>query len=75
MPKRYCVTNTPHIYVPSKKEGGLKTEYVGSIDNNADDATKADKKYVSDAVNSLLKGDNVTVTNTKAVGCSLKWKN
>jgi peroxiredoxin len=72
--KSYGATNTPHVYVLSKNGENLKVEYVGAIDNNADDATKADKTYVSDAVNSLLKGDNVTVTNTKAIGCSIKWK-
>ena len=72
--KRFGATNTPHVYVVSKKEGQLVVEYVGAIDNNADDATKADKKYVADAVRALLKNDQVAVTNTKAVGCGIKWK-
>jgi len=72
--KLYGATNTPHVYVLSKKGENLKVEYVGAIDNNADDAAKANKAYVSDAVNSLLKGDNVMVTSTKAIGCSIKWK-
>jgi peroxiredoxin len=71
----YGATNTPHVYILSKKDGNLKAEYVGAIDNNADDASRADKTYVSDAVTSLLKGDKVTVTSTKAIGCSIKWKN
>jgi len=70
----YGATNTPHVYVLSKKGENLKVEYVGSIDNNADDAAKANKTFVSDAVNSLLKGDKVPVTSTKAIGCSIKWK-
>lgn len=73
--KQYGATNTPHVYVLSKQDdGSLKTEYVGAIDNNADEASKADKHYVQDAVNALLKGDNVPVTSTKAVGCGIKWK-
>jgi len=70
----YGATNTPHVYILSKKDGNLKAEYTGAIDNNADDASKTDKKYVADAVNALLKGENVNVTSTKAVGCSLKWR-
>ena len=62
-------------YVLSKKGENLKVEYVGAIDNNSDDATKANKTYVADAVNSLLKGESVTVPSTKAIGCSIKWKN
>lgn len=72
--KKYGATNTPHVYVLTKESGNLKTEYVGAIDNNADDASKASKHYVKDAVNALLKGEQVPVTGTKAVGCGIKWR-
>jgi peroxiredoxin len=67
-------TNTPHVYVLSKKGDKLVVEYTGAIDNNADDPEKADKKYVVDAVNALLKNEPVAVVSTKAIGCSIKWK-
>ncbi len=70
----YGATNTPHVYVLSKNDGKLEVEYVGAIDNNADDPKAADKKYVEDAVNALLKGEQVPVSGTKAVGCGIKWK-
>lgn len=72
--RKYGATNTPHVYVLSKKGGNLKVEYVGAIDNNADDASAADNHYVADAVNKLLKGEQVPVAGTKAVGCTIKWK-
>ncbi|HSL85838.1 MAG TPA: thioredoxin family protein [Bacteroidales bacterium] len=72
--RKYGATNTPHVYVLSKKSGQLKVEYVGAIDNNADDASAADKHYVADAVNKLLKGESVAVTGTKAIGCTIKWR-
>jgi len=72
--RKYGATNTPHVYVLSKKDGKLEVMYVGAIDNNSDDASKADKKYVEDAVNALLKGDSVPVAQTKAIGCGIKWK-
>jgi peroxiredoxin len=72
--RKYGATNTPHVYVLSKKEGKLEVEYVGAIDNNTDDPSSADKKYVEDAVNALLKGDKVPVAQTRAIGCSIKWK-
>jgi len=72
--KQYGATNTPHVYVLSKKDGVLKVEYTGAIDNNADDPSSADKKYVEDAVNRLLKGEQIAITGTKAIGCSIKWK-
>jgi peroxiredoxin len=72
--KEYGATNTPHVYVLTKTDGKLKVSYVGAIDNNADDASKADKKYVADAVTRLLKGEQISVAGTKAVGCGIKWK-
>ena len=72
--RKYGATNTPHVYVLTKREGRLEVEYVGAIDNNTDDPSHADKKYVEDAVNALLKGDKVPVVQTKAIGCSIKWK-
>lgn len=72
--KRFGATNTPHVYVLTKENGNLKVEYVGAIDNNADDPAHASKKYVEDAVNALLQGKAVPVTSTRAIGCSIKWK-
>ena len=72
--RKYGATNTPHIYILSWKDGKLVVDYVGAIDNTADDASAADKKYAEDALNSILKGQAVTVAGTRAVGCSIKWK-
>ncbi len=71
--KEYGATNTPHVYVLSKEGKDLKVEYVGAIDNNADDASMADKHYVKDVVNALLNGSEVPVAGTKAIGCTIKW--
>jgi peroxiredoxin len=72
--RNYGATNTPHVYVLSKRGNNLTVDYVGAIDNNSDDASMADKKYVSNAVNALLKGEPVPVNGTRAVGCSIKWR-
>jgi hypothetical protein len=49
--------------------------YIGAIDNNSRDGSKADKHFVEEAVNELLAGKAVTTTKTKAIGCSVKLKN
>ena len=72
--KQFGATNTPHVYVVAKEGDKMVVKYIGAIDNNADNASKADKKYVSDAVNSLIEGKDIAVTATKAIGCSIKWK-
>lgn len=73
--KAYGATRTPHVFILQKDTDGFYTlRYVGAIDNNTDDPAAADKKYVETAVNELLLGNTVSLTNTKAIGCSIKWK-
>ncbi len=71
----YGATNTPHVYVVEKEAGKLVVKYVGAIDDNADDEKAATKHYVRDAVNDLLEGKPVGTQQTKAIGCTIKWKN
>ena len=70
----YGATRTPHVFVLQKEKSDFVVKYIGAIDNNTDEPDKADKKYIDDAVNSLLKGQPVAVTETKAIGCGIKWK-
>ncbi|MEM6523484.1 MAG: thioredoxin family protein [Bacteroidota bacterium] len=72
--KRFGATNTPHVYVLNKDGGDLVVNYIGAIDNNSRDASAVDKRYVEDAVNALINGDKPSVTKTKAIGCTIKWK-
>ena len=73
---RFGATKTPHVYVVSAKGKGdaraYTVEYIGAIDDNSDEPKKATKHYVSDAVEALLAGKKVAITNTKAVGCGIK---
>lgn len=72
--KSFGATKTPHVYVLNKNKSKLIVSYIGAIDNNTDDPGKADKKYVENAVNELLAGKTVSVTESKAIGCGIKWK-
>lgn len=72
--RKYGATNTPHIYILTWKDGKLVVDYVGAIDNNADDPAAADRKYAEAALESILKGQAVALAGTKAIGCSIKWK-
>jgi len=69
--KTYGATKTPHVYVLKKDK---TVAYIGAIDNNYKDGMAADKHYVKDAVNALLTDKEVEVTNTNAIGCTIKWK-
>lgn len=73
--KRFGAERTPHVYIVTKESGDFRLAYIGAIDNNADNAANADKQYVKDALDALLKNKELAVTETKAVGCSIKWRN
>ena len=70
--KAYGATNTPHVFVLKKDK---TVAYIGAIDNNYKDANAVDKHYVQDAVDALLINKEVKISSTKAIGCSIKWKN
>jgi len=69
---QYGATKTPHIYILQKTNKGNVVKYIGAIDDNYKDATLVNAKYVENAVDALLKGEEVTETKTRAIGCTIK---
>ena len=69
---QYGATKTPHMYVLQKTDEGNVVKYIGAVDNNYKDASAVTEKYVENAVNALLKGEEVKETKTRAIGCSIK---
>ena len=55
-----------------KTAKGNVVRYIGAIDDNYEDAAAAKNKYVEDAVDALLSDKEVSVKETKAIGCSIK---
>lgn len=70
----YGATRTPQVYLLKKDRSGNKVEYIGAIDNNHKDAAKADQKYTEDAIEQLMAGKKPKTSSTKAIGCTIKWK-
>ncbi len=73
--RTYGATVTPHVFLLNKENGKLRVAYIGGIDSNARDESKAEEKYVEDAVEALLAGKSIPQTTTRATGCTIKWKN
>ncbi len=71
---QYGATKTPHVYILQKENGKNMVKYIGAIDNNYEDANDVSEYYVQDAVNSLLKGDEIKIKTTVAIGCTIKYK-
>jgi len=72
--RAFGATNTPHTFVLKREGKDFKVAYIGAIDDSQKDANAATKKYVETAVDALLSSKDVPVTKTKALGCTIKWK-
>ena len=69
---QYGATKTPHVYILQKTKKGNEVKYIGAIDDNFQDANAVNTKYVENAVDALLSGKEIKVTETKALGCTIK---
>lgn len=69
---QYGATKTPHVYILQKTSKGNQVKYIGAIDDNYGDEKAVKQKYVENAVDALLKNKEITVKETKAIGCSIK---
>lgn len=70
----FGATRTPHVFVLKNQGGKFTIQYIGTVDDNPQDPSGVTKRYVDDAVTNLLAGKPVVITNTKAIGCAIKWK-
>jgi len=69
MGKAYGATNTPQFFVLDKTR---TIRYMGALDDNQTES-KVTKKYVRDAVDALLKGESIEVTETQPKGCGISY--
>jgi len=69
---QYGATRTPHVFLLEKTTAGNKVRYIGAIDDNYQDETQVEEKYVENAVDAMLRGQEIEVTTTRAIGCSIK---
>jgi thiol-disulfide isomerase/thioredoxin len=67
--KAYGPVATPHVFV---FDAARKLRYEGAIDDSQrlDHVTR---HYLQDALDALLAGRTPAVTQTKLIGCSIKW--
>jgi peroxiredoxin len=72
--KAYGATRTPHVFILEKSKKGNLVRYIGAIDDNYEDASAAKEKYAEQAVDALLSGKSIATSQTKAIGCGIKWK-
>jgi peroxiredoxin len=61
---------TPEVFVFDEER---RLRYHGAIDDSRDE-TAVKESYLREALDALLSGSEPPVTETEAVGCTVKWK-
>ncbi len=72
--KDFKADKTPHAYVIWKENGAYVVKYNGAIDDNGFEPKKVENPYVMNAVDSLLANKNVSVKDTKSIGCKIYFR-
>lgn len=69
--RAFGAARTPEIYL---FDASGKLVYHGAVDDNSEDAAAVQQHYLRDAVDNLVAGKPLTVAETKALGCSIKFR-
>jgi peroxiredoxin len=67
----FGATRTPHVFLFDKN---MKLVYRGAIDDNAKDRSAVEKPYLKNAIESMVKGEEISPSTTKSLGCTIKRK-
>ncbi len=69
--RAFGATRTPEAFLFDSK--GLLV-YHGAIDDNAHHPDEVKVHYLEDAVNAMIEGKEITLAETKALGCGIKFR-
>lgn len=72
--KNFGAQKTPHAFVIWKENNQWVIKYSGAIDDNGAEPEKVQQHYLSNAVDALLKGKQVTIKETKSIGCQIHFR-
>jgi glutathione peroxidase-family protein len=68
----FGATRTPQVYVLKRTNDQFILEYVGTIDDSPQNGAGVQRRYVEEAVSSLLANRPVQSPITKPIGCAIK---
>ena len=69
--RAFGATRTPEAFL---FDAGGKLVYHGAIDDNSQDPAAVEARYLRDALEAVLAGAPVAVADTKAMGCTIKFR-
>jgi peroxiredoxin len=67
----FGATHTPQFFVFDRDR---KLCYSGKMDDNWQDPTNVNERYIRNALDEMLAGKPVTVPETFSIGCTIKWR-
>ena len=70
--KQLNVTKIPEVIVLTPGQNGLEIRYRGAIDNNPQAESAVSEKHLERALNQLMRGEDTTPGQVRAVGCNLR---
>lgn len=68
--RAFGASRTPEVFL---FDANGKLAYHGAIDDNASDANAVEAAYLKDALNALIADEAISTTETKALGCGIKY--
>ncbi len=69
--KAFGATKTPEVFL---FDAAGKLVYTGAVDDNAEKPAEVKQKFLELALASVAAGKPVASPETKAIGCSIKWR-
>jgi len=67
----FGATHTPEIFLFDKNR---KMVFHGKIDDNWQDESSVKIRYLRNAIDELLSGQQISIPETFTIGCTIKWK-
>lgn len=68
----FGATKTPHVYLLQKESEDIVVKYIGAIDDSSRNAAEVKVRFLANAIYELLSGKEISVKETRALGCSIK---
>jgi hypothetical protein len=69
--RAFGATHTPEAFLFDARG---RLVYHGTIDDNAHEPDKVEKRYLRDAIDAVVAGKPVEIQETKSLGCSIKFR-
>ena len=72
--KDFAAQRTPHAFLIWKEKDSWTIKYNGAIDDNGAHPELVQKHYLSDAVDALLAGKEISPKETRSIGCQIYFR-